>query len=58
MGAFFKFGGCDIFYKVQGKGESVLLIHGMLNDHRRLDDFSDDLIKAGFNTVLVDLPRH
>ncbi len=55
---FFKFGGCKLFYEVKGKGEPVLIIHGMLSNHERMNVFVPDLVKANFKTIVVDLPLH
>ncbi|MBR9689982.1 MAG: alpha/beta hydrolase [Candidatus Altiarchaeota archaeon] len=56
--AYFKFGGSEIYYKVVGRGEPLLMVHGMLSSHRNFEPFAKQLSKKGFKCILVDLPLH
>jgi len=37
---------------------TILLLHGILNDHHQLDSVSGSLVAAGYRTVQVDLRGH
>ena len=53
-----KRGDVEIFYRDQGEGRSVLLLHGHTLDHRIFDGLSEDLLAAGFRVIRLDLRGH
>ncbi|MCB0635781.1 MAG: alpha/beta fold hydrolase [Lewinella sp.] len=48
--------GKTVAYRVEGKGEPVVLIHGFCEDSRVWEDFKFDLIEEHYRVVMVDLP--
>lgn len=50
-------GKLHIFYERQGEGESLLLLHAGLQDHKMWDAQVDEL-KNDFDVIRIDLPAH
>lgn len=55
---FFEYGGARLFYKKFGRGEPVLLVHGMMSNHTYIEGFGRMLASRGFSPILIDLPFH
>ena len=55
---FFEYGGARLFYKKFGRGEPVLIVHGMMSNHTHTEGFGRMLARAGFSPILIDLPFH
>jgi pimeloyl-ACP methyl ester carboxylesterase len=47
----------EIYYKVQGKGTAVVLLHGFLESHKIWDNFTNTLSKS-YQVIVIDLPGH
>jgi pimeloyl-ACP methyl ester carboxylesterase len=45
-------------YRVAGKGDPVIFLHGFLENSSMWNAISDEIIALGFKTILVDLPCH
>jgi pimeloyl-ACP methyl ester carboxylesterase len=48
--------GKTVTYRVEGKGEPVVLIHGFCEDSRVWEDFKTDLLEEHYRVIMVDLP--
>lgn len=46
-----------IFYKVAGKGRTIVLLHGFLESSAIWDDFANSLAKR-YRVIAIDLPGH
>jgi len=53
-----KRGDVNIFYRDEGEGQPVLLLHGHTLDHRVFDGLAGDLLAAGFRVIRPDLRGH
>ena len=53
-----KRGDVEIFYRDEGEGRAVVLLHGHTLDHRVFDGLSEDLLGAGFRVIRPDLRGH
>ncbi len=51
-------GEVTIFYRDEGEGEPILLIHGHTLDHRVFDDLAPALLAGGFRLIRPDLRGH
>ncbi len=51
-------GDIEIFYRDEGEGRPVLLIHGHTLDHRIWDDVVPGLLEAGLRVIRPDLRGH
>lgn len=54
---FFDFNGKKIHYTIQGKGNTLILLHGFMESLQIWNDFSNELSKE-FNVLCIDLPGH
>jgi len=50
--------GQDLFYKIEGQGAPVVLLHGFLENHSMWKGITPVLIKMGCQVVSIDLPCH
>ena len=46
----------NIAYRVEGKGSTIVLLHGFCEDSRIWDALKDDLVEEHYRVVLIDLP--
>lgn len=53
-----EFQGGHIAYRLEGKGEPVVLLHGFCEDSRVWEDFKQDLLEEKFRVITIDLPGH
>ncbi len=52
-----KYKGKNIYYKSQGKGQAIVLLHGFMEDKSMWEKIARAL-SSGFNVITVDLPGH
>ncbi len=55
--AFFDYQGKKIHYTIEGKGNTIVLLHGFMESLQIWKDFSHEL-SANFKVVCIDLPGH
>ncbi|NOQ74674.1 MAG: alpha/beta fold hydrolase [Crocinitomix sp.] len=48
----------NIHYRVSGKGDPVIFLHGFLENNSMWDAIAVEISSLGFKTILVDLPCH
>ena len=46
-----------LFYKIQGKGKTVVLLHGFMEDQTMWESIDKEL-SSGYQTIRIDLPGH
>ena len=47
-----------LHYRVTGKGDPVIFLHGFLENHSMWTDIAAEILDLGFKTIVVDLPCH
>jgi pimeloyl-ACP methyl ester carboxylesterase len=53
-----EFNNIKMHYRVAGKGDPVIFLHGFLENHSMWNDIAAEISNLGFKTILVDLPCH
>ena len=52
-----KYKGKNIYYKSQGKGQAIVLLHGFMEDKSMWEKIAR-VLSSSFNVITVDLPGH
>jgi pimeloyl-ACP methyl ester carboxylesterase len=55
MDKWIKFNGADCFYKVEGRGKAVMLVHGFIEEGAMWDGLAPTLAKS-YKVIIPDLP--
>lgn len=53
-----EFENTKLHYRVAGKGDPVIFLHGFLENSSMWDDVSAEVVALGFKTILLDFPCH
>lgn len=55
---FFKIGDLDLYYKIEGSGVPILMLHGMPADHRVMTGAFEPIFEQvdGYQRIYIDLP--
>lgn len=51
-----RYEGSEMAYQVEGKGTTVVLLHGFCEDHKIWEEFQHDLREEPYQVVVADLP--